>query len=179
LVPGTALDAGCGEGADAMWLAERGWQVTAVDFSAVALERGTARAAELGTGIARRITWCRADLTAWLAAEDAYDLVSTHFMHLPNEPREALFRRLAAAVKPGGSLIVVGHHPSDMQTTVRRPRNPEVYFTADDVAGSLDTNGWGIVTSAVRPRDATDPDGRTVTVHDAVLRARRRLTPAR
>jgi SAM-dependent methyltransferase len=173
LVPGTALDAGCGEGADAIWLAQRGWQVTAVDFSAVALERGTARAAELGTGIARRITWCHADLTAWIPAKACYDLVSAQFMHLPKEPREALIRRLASAVAPAGSLLLVAHHPSDMQTSVRRPRNPEVYFTSDDVAGALDLNGWGIVTSAVRSRDATGPDGRTVRVHDTVMRARR------
>jgi SAM-dependent methyltransferase len=174
LVPGRALDAGCGEGADAIWLAERGWRVTAVDFSSVALQRGAARATEIGAGVAQRIDWIHADLVDWVPAGACYDLVSAQFMHLPKEPREALFGRLAAAVTPGGSLLLVGHHPSDLQTTVRRPRRPEVYFTAGDAAGSLDPQRWDIIVDAVRPREATDPEGRTVTVHDAVLRAQRR-----
>ncbi|HVA24135.1 MAG TPA: class I SAM-dependent methyltransferase, partial [Chloroflexota bacterium] len=83
LTPGTALDAGSGEGADAIWLAEHGWQVTAVDFSTVALERGAARARELGDEVARRITWQHADLTDWGPPVASYDLVSAQFMQLP------------------------------------------------------------------------------------------------
>jgi len=175
LVPGTALDVGCGEGADAIWLAERGWRVTAVDFSVVALERGAAQAAERGAAVARRIDWRHEDLTAWVPAEASYDLVSAQFfLHLPKEPREAIFRVLAASVAPGGSLLIVGHHPSDLQTTIPRPPLPELFFTASDVAALLDTHGWDIAVNAARERGATDPQGRTVTIHDAVLRARRR-----
>ena len=76
LSPGTALDAGSGEGADAIWLAERGWQVTAVDFSAVALERGAAQAAARGADISGRIAWLHQDLIEWVPAEASYDLVS-------------------------------------------------------------------------------------------------------
>jgi SAM-dependent methyltransferase len=172
LAPGTALDAGCGEGADALWLAARGWQVTAVDISTVALERGAAHARAVGMEVAQRITWLPADLTSWVPAAASFDLVSAQFLHLPKDPREALFRRLAAAVAPGGSLLIVGHHPSDLQT-IPRPLSPDRFFTAPDIAALLDPRGWDIVVRAARARGATDPTGRPVTLHDVVLRARR------
>ena len=85
-----------------------------------------------------------------------------------------MFRRLAAAVAPGGTLLIVGHHPSDLQTTVPRPPLPELFYTGDDIVGLLDDADWTIVTNAASPRTATDPDGNAVTVHDSVLRAARR-----
>ncbi|MGH2346278.1 MAG: SAM-dependent methyltransferase [Chloroflexota bacterium] len=172
LAPGTALDAGCGEGEDALWLAACGWQVTAVDISTVALERGAAHARAIGMDVAERITWLQADLTNWVPAAASYDLVSAQFLHLPREPRDALFRRLAAAVAPGGSLLIVGHHPSDLQI-IPRPLSPDRFFTAPDIAALLDPHGWDIVVSAARDRGAADPAGRPVIIHDAVLRARR------
>jgi hypothetical protein len=95
-------------------------------------------------------------------------------MHLPPDPRGSLFRLVAALVAPGGSLLVVGHHPSDLQTTAMRPPVPELFFTAAEVAASLDPQEWEIVVSAARERTATDPDGRAVSVHDTVPRAQRR-----
>jgi hypothetical protein len=95
-------------------------------------------------------------------------------MHVPPAPREALFRGLAAAVKPNGTLLVVGHHPSDLQTTARRPPRPEVFYTAADVAALLDPAHWDIIVEAARARSAVDPAGQAITVHDTVLRARRR-----
>jgi SAM-dependent methyltransferase len=171
LAPGTALDVGCGEGADAIWLAERGWRVTAADISSVALER--ARAVEVADDVARRIEWLHTDLVA-SEPPSSYDLVSAHFMHLPRAPRELLFRRLAASVKPHGTLLIVGHHPSDLQTTVPRPPTPELFYTAAEVAALLEPDDWDIVVEASRERATTDPAGRTVTIHDVVLRARRR-----
>ena len=174
LASGTALDAGCGEGADAIWLAERGWRVSAVDVSIVALERGAARAREVGAGVAQRIDWLHEDLTTWVPATASYSLVSAQFfLHMPREPRETVIHALAAAVAPGGSLLIVGHHPSDLQT-IPRPLPPEWFFTADDVAALLDPREWDIVVSAARARGAADPEGRPVTIHDAVLRASRR-----
>jgi SAM-dependent methyltransferase len=173
LVPGAALDVGCGEGADAIWLAEHGWQVTAVDISPVALDRGAAHACDAGNDVAQRITWLHADLTTWVPADTTYELVSAQFMQLPANLRPALHCRLAASVSPGGSLLVVGHHPSDLQTTVPRPPVRELFFTAGDVAASLDPHRWDVVVSESRARHVLDPEGRTTTIHDAVLRARR------
>jgi SAM-dependent methyltransferase len=174
LAPGRALDAGAGEGADAIWLAARGWQVTAVDFASTALERGADRAASLGSDVAGRIAWMHADLTAWTPAEGQFDLVSSFYTHLPADPRRAVFARLAAATAPGGTLLIVGHHPSDLQTTMPRPDMPELFFTAEDVARSLDPVQWDIATADARPRSATDPDGREVVIRDTILRARKR-----
>lgn len=170
LVPGRALDVGCGEGADAIWLAGRGWHVTAVDISPVALERGAAHAAEVG---AEHITWWHADLTAEAPPTGRYDLVSAHFLHLPPGLRVPLYRRLADAVAPGGVLLVVAHHPEDLQTSARRPPVPELFFTAADIAATLEPAHWTVLVEDARPRTILDPDGNPVTVKDAVLLARR------
>ena len=172
LAPGRALDVGCGEGADAIWLAERGWQVTAVDFARTALERGRAHAEELGTEIAGRIRWVHADVTASEVVEGSFDLVSAQFMHLPPEPRRALFARLAAAVAPGGTLLVVGHDFSDVAAGAHRPPEPERFFTANEVAESLD-EAWEVLVAEPRTRPAAVHEGHDITVNDAVLRARR------
>lgn len=173
LSPGVALDVGCGEGADAIWLAEQGWQVTAVDVSRVALERGAVHALEVGADVAKRITWLHADLTEWVPAAASYDLVSAQFLHLPKDQREVLHRQLAESVAPGGILLIVGHHPSDLQTTIPRPDVPELFFTAFDVAAALDAEQWVTRVDEARARQTLDPEGRTVTIHDAVLMAQR------
>ena len=173
LGPGAALDVGSGEGADALWLAARGWQVTAVDFATTALQRGAAHAQALGTDVAERIRWVHADLTTW-APDGQFDLVSAQFMHLPAVQRQALFTRLATTVAAGGTLLIVGHHPSDLQTTMPRPPMPELFFTAEEVAASLDPDRWDVLVADARPRSAGDPEGREITIHDAVLRARKR-----
>lgn len=174
LSPGTALDAGCGEGADAIWLAAQGWQVTAVDLSSVAVERAAANAAAAGDHIAGRIEWQQVDLTGWDPGRDRFDLVSSQYLHLPPGEREPLFERLAAAVRPGGTLVIAAHHPSDLHTTIRRPKQPELFFTGDEIVAALDPARWQIVTNAAPERTATDHEGRSVTIRDTVVRARRR-----
>jgi len=174
LAPGTALDAGCGEGADAIWLAGQGWQVTAVDLSSVALERAAANAAAAGEQVAGRIDWQHADITGWDPGRERFDLVTSQYLHLPPGQREPLFQRLAAAVRPGGSLLIAAHHPSDLHTTIRRPKRPELYFTGDEIAALLDPALWQIVTNAAPERAVTDHEGRGVTIRDTVFRARRR-----
>ncbi|GAA1310866.1 class I SAM-dependent methyltransferase [Pseudonocardia xinjiangensis] len=172
LAPGTALDAGCGEGGDAYWLARQGWRVTAADVSAVALERAAAHA---DPDIADRITWQQADLLAGWAPEPlAYDLVNVQFVHFPSALRGPVYARLAVAVAPGGVLLIVAHHPSDLATTMPRPQEPDLFFTAEELAASLDPGQWDVLVAEARPRLATDPEGREVTIHDAVLAARRR-----
>jgi SAM-dependent methyltransferase len=177
LPPGAALDAGCGEGADALWLAARGWRVTAVDIAATALERAAAHAAGTDPDAAARVEWRAADLTTWMPPAAAFDLVSSQYVHLPAAERDGLVGRLAAAVAPGGTLLVVAHHPSDLHTTVGRPALPEVFYTAEELAAGLDPGRWEVLTADARPRSEHDPDGRPVTIHDTVLRARRLSAP--
>ena len=176
LEPGTALDVGCGEGADAIWLAERGWQVTAVDFATTALERAARRAAAAGDDVAGRIRWVQADVRRWDPGTAVCDLVSAQFMHLPPEPRRQLLARLATAVAPGGTLLVVGHDFSDVAAGAHRPPEPERFFTADEVAAGLDPEVWEVLVAEARSRPAMPHEGEHehLTVHDAVVRARRR-----
>lgn len=170
LPPGTALDVGCGEGADSVWLASRGWQVTGVDVAQAALDTAARHADEAGVDV----TWRRADITAWEPAPAQFDLVSAQYLHLPRPDREALIRRLAAAVRPGGTLLIVGHHPADLEIpALRRPRLPHLMFTAEEIAGVLDPVEWDVTTAAPE-RPATAPDGQRITLTDTVLRAVRR-----
>ena len=188
LPPGTALDAGCGEGADALWLAERGWRVTAVDFSAVALERGATRARELG--LCDRVDWLPADLGSWTPPEGCFDLVTAHYLHSHGPDRTALFERLAAAVAPGGTLLVVGHllgdgsgpehhHGAEHGHGGDHRHDPDLFYTAEDVAAVLDPAQWGEVVTEVRDRDAAAAARTGNPVPDTVLRARRRASGAR
>lgn len=153
LSPGLALDVGCGEGADAIWLAQRGWRVDGVDVSGVALQRAAEHADRAGAEVAGRISWLHENLTAWDPGRGRYDLVSAQYMHLPSPERDVLFRRLGEAVAPGGTLLIVGHHPSDLQTTVPRPPRPELFFTGADVVALLDPDGWDVVTDAAVARE--------------------------
>jgi SAM-dependent methyltransferase len=174
LAPGAALDAGCGEGADAIWLARHGWTVTAVDVSAVALERAAAHAAAQGDGIAGRISWRREDLLSADPGPQRFDLVSAQFMHLPSPELESLHRRLATAVRPGGTLLIVSHHPDDRHANVGRPGHLDLFPTPAQLAAGLDPGDWEILVADAIGRPATDLDGHPVTVKDTVLRARRR-----
>nr|WP_272919361.1 class I SAM-dependent methyltransferase [Amycolatopsis rubida] len=165
LEPGHALDAGCGEGGDALWLAQQGWHVTAVDFSTTAIERGRAQAAELG--VADRITWVAADLGEWVP-ESKFDLVTSHFLHIPAAARTVAFARLADAVAPGGTLLVVGHDPADHHAG--RPHMADMMFTAEEVAETLDQS-WASVAADIRERTAV---GAETVVRDTVLAARKK-----
>ncbi|MGH3376760.1 MAG: methyltransferase domain-containing protein, partial [Actinoallomurus sp.] len=173
LTPGSALDLGCGEGADAIWLAERGWRVTAVDIAEVALERAQRHAAKAGV----TVDWQRHDLGTSFPA-GTYDLVSAHFLYsLGDLPRAQVLRTAAAAVAPGGVLLIVGHaglppwehdHPhADLPTT------QEVLESLHLAEGQ-----WEVERSEEHPRTQVAPDGRTVTRTDNTLRVRRRTEPA-
>jgi len=175
LASGSALDVGCGEGADAVWLAERGWQVTAVDISATALERAAGHAAHAAPDMAGRITWAQADLTDPSAPDlGTFDLVTAQFMHLPPAQLAALHARLAASVSPDGTLLVVGHHPGDVHAGVGRWSASDLLFTAGQIAATLDPGLWDMEADEARPRTVTGHDGEERTVHDVVLVARRR-----
>lgn len=175
LTPGRALDVGCGEGTDALWLAGQGWRVTAVDFSQVALDRGAARAVAASGEVTERISWERRDLLDWRPEPQSYDLVSSQFMQLPSDQLRPLFARLADSVAAGGTLLVVGHHLSDVSTGLR-PDLPDMFFTASEVAEQLG-HGWSIDVADERARSTPGPDRDDVVVHDTVLRATRESTP--
>ncbi|WP_078287582.1 class I SAM-dependent methyltransferase [Mycobacterium sp. D16R24] len=172
LPPRTALDAGCGEGGDAIWLAQKGWQVTGMDFAETALRRAADNATRADPELATRITWMQADLTTWQPSR-RFDLVTSHFMHLPTKLREPVFTALAAAVAPGGTLLIVGHHPSDMQAAIGRPDLPDWYFTAEDIADGLDPDQWNVVVAESRNRTFTRDD-EEFDIADTVLRAERK-----
>jgi SAM-dependent methyltransferase len=175
LEPTTALDVGSGEGADAIWLAQHGWQVTALDISQVALDRAATQARTVDPAAAERIHWVQGDLTAGLDLGLRFGLVSSQFMHLPGAQREDLFRQLAAAVAPGGTLLIVGHDLADLDTAPQmRPHRPDLMFTSAEVVALLDPTDWTVVAAESRRRTARDPDGQPVDVADAVVVARRR-----
>jgi len=169
--PGVALDLGCGEGGDAIWLAANGWQVVAIDVSTTALRRGAADAR--AAGVADRIEWQAHDLAQWSPDRD-FDLVSAQFLHSPLPlPREDILKTAAAAVVVGGTLLVVGHAevPPWAPHAVSPPRFPTSAEVYDALA--LPAGDWQIERCEESPRDATAPDGRPATLLDHVLRLRR------
>lgn len=166
LTPGTALDLGCGEGADAVWLATRGWRVTAADASATAIARLDGHAAAAGVSVDGQVH----DLAATFPA-GMFDLVCASYLHTPDEvpgQREAVLRRAAAAVAPGGRLVVVGHE--------RHERHPDAHLpAADEVLAGLDLDpaAWSVQRADAVDREVTDPDGHPVVRRDNVLHLRR------
>ncbi len=170
LIPGRALDVGCGEGGDTVWLASRGWAVTAVDFADAALTRTAAHAGAAGVG--ELVETRRVDIRTFAPGGETWDLVSSQFMHLPDGRMVDLVGRLASAVAPGGTLLVVGHHPDDMATGLRHGHH-SFLFTADSLLPALD-DSWEVEVCEARPRTAVHPhSGEEIAVSDAVLRARR------
>ncbi|HEU5083479.1 MAG TPA: class I SAM-dependent methyltransferase [Acidimicrobiales bacterium] len=164
LVPGTALDVGCGEGADAIWLAQRGWRVTAVDISEVAIERARRAAAAAGADV----EWLVADVTAE-PLDRRFDLVSLQYPALRHDPDGATIRALLGAVAPGGTLLHVGHDLTGHEH--HTGFDPADYVQPGDVASQLDAS-WSVDVHEVRRR--TPPPGhRGPDVPDVVLRARR------
>ncbi|MFE3250125.1 class I SAM-dependent methyltransferase [Streptomyces sp. NPDC059209] len=174
LKPGRALDLGCGEGADSIWLAGRGWRVTAVDISGVALARAERHAATADAGVADRIDWQRHDLAVSFPA-GTFDLVSAQFLHSPGDmPRERILRNAAAAVAPGGVLLIVGH--AGLPSWEANP-HPEVHLpTPAEVLESLEPadGEWEVLLSEEHERIQTRPDGQPGTRTDNALKLRRR-----
>lgn len=163
VAPGRALDLATGDGRNAIWLASRGWAVTAVDFSAVALERARRAAAEAGVAV----DWVLADLVEWRPAPRSFDLVAVLFLHLPQAERDPVYAAAADAVAPGGRLLVVGHDRSNLTAGAGGPQDPEVLFTPPEIAGPL--VGFELETADTVTRDLGD--GRQAI--DAVVLARR------
>lgn len=167
LSPGRALDAGCGHGADTLWLAAHGWQVTAVDFSAAALAQGRSMAEAAGAELAQRIDWIEGDLATWTARPADYDLVVCLYVHVAGAVEE-MVTRMAIGVAPGGTLFLVGHRPIDPSTGAATAAAGQVQVSVEAALAALDPRHWELVVAEERPRAVAG------TGVDAVIRARRR-----
>jgi len=169
LQPGTALDVGCGEGGDVIWLAGQGWTVTGADFSAAGLARAAEHAAQ--AGVADRVDWWQVDARAFAADGRSFDLVTSHYLHAPDGGMVDVTRRLAGAVAPGGHLLIVGHAPSETFEHLGAAHRNAMFLAEDLLPGLPDD--FEVVAAEQRPRTLTR-EGAEVAVHDATLVARRR-----
>ena len=171
LTPARALDAGSGEGANALWLASQGWRVTAVDIAQTALDRAREHADALSAALTGHVEWVRADLTSSPPTKEHFDLVYSHYVHTTTSDR-ALLDSLSQAVVRGGTLLIVGHAPQAEGDHPHRPA-PGSHIRAEELAELLDPRQWQVIVAEPRTRTVTAPDGRQVTLHDGILRARR------
>jgi 2-polyprenyl-3-methyl-5-hydroxy-6-metoxy-1,4-benzoquinol methylase len=167
LRPGRALDAGCGHGSDTLWLAARGWRVTAVDFAATALAHARSTAAAMGPDVAERIDWFQADLGTWAPERDGYGLVVCLYVHVAGSVEE-MVERMARGVARGGTLFLVGHRPIDPVTGAATAAAGQVQVSVDAAVAALDPDRWELFVADDRPRPSAG------TGVDAVIRARRR-----
>lgn len=141
LTPGRALDVACGEGRNALWLAGRGWRVTAVDFSGVAVSKGRRAAQAAGDGRAERLDWVEADLLVYRPEPASYDAVVIAYLQLPADERRVVVPRAATALAEGGVLLVVAHDAANLTDGVGGPPDPAVLYTAGDVRSDLVASG--------------------------------------
>lgn len=165
LHPGSVLDVACGEGRNAIWLAQHGWRATAVDFSAVALAKARRLAATRGV----EVDWVEADVRTW-SPRGSFDLVVLLYLQLPSSERRAVYRAFAEAVGPGGHLLVVGHDTENLTAGIGGPQDPDVLFTAEDVATSIEGSGL-VVERAEQVRRPVATDDGDVDALDALVRA--------
>ncbi len=168
LPPGRVLDVGCGEGADAVWLASRGWEVTALEVSGVALGRAAEHARDAGVAI----RWVHAGLAEAALPQRSFDLVSAQYPALLRTPDRAAERALVAAVAPGGVLLLVHHAGMDSQPVHEGGFDPADYVWPTMVAALLDGD-WRVEVDEQRPRIVPEGGAGAHHVDDVVLRARR------
>ncbi len=167
LAPGRALDLAAGDGRNSIWLAAHGWDVTAVDFSGVAIERATAAAKAANVAV----RCVHADLLEWRGEPRSFDLVALMFLHLPPAERGAVYAHAAEAVAPGGRLLVVGHDRTNLTGGAGGPQDPDVLFTAAEIVDAL--ADFDVERADTVARDLGD--GRRAL--DAVVVARRPTGP--
>ncbi len=166
LPPGRAIDLATGEGRNAIWLAERGWQVTGVDFAAAGLARAARLAAERGV----TVDWVHADLLGYVPAAGAYDLVLIAYLHLPHTSLSQVFRTAAKAVAPGGTLLIVGHDRDNITKGHGGPQDPDWLYSPSLVTAEL--GGLDIRHAEQALRQVQTPEGEQVAI-DTLVRATR------
>jgi SAM-dependent methyltransferase len=169
LPPGRAVDLAAGEGRNAIWLARRGWDVTAVDFSQVGLDKGRALAGDTP------VTWVCADATTW-TAQSPYDLALIAYLQLPAEQRRSAVRHAFAALRVGGTLFVVAHDSTNLIDGTGGPQDPAVLLTAEDVLADLGGLSFDVIRAervarTVEPGHGGEPDR---VAYDALVRLVRR-----
>jgi SAM-dependent methyltransferase len=171
LTPGRALDLACGEGRNAVWLAQQGWRVTGVDFSTVGLAKGERLAEHHGV----TVEWVAADLTEWAGRPDRFDLVVAFYLQVDAAARDAVFATAARALAPGGTLVVVAHDSRNLTDGVGGPQDPTVLYTASDVVGALERAGVEglVVDEAGELLRTVDTDAGPKDAIDCIVRARR------
>ena len=152
LPPGRAVDLAAGEGRNAIWLAGLGWEVTAVDFSRVALDKGRRLAGDAD------VTWVCADATAW-EGDVEYDLAVLAYLQLPAEERRAAVRRAFAALRPGGTFLLVAHDTTNLTEGTGGPQDASVLMTAQDVLGDLAGEAVEVVRAERVPRTVDEGHG--------------------
>jgi SAM-dependent methyltransferase len=169
LTPGTALDVACGEGRNAVWLAEQGWRATGADFSAVALDKARRLASSRGVDV----DWIEADVRAWVPPQ-SFDLVIIMYLQLPASERQTVYRAFAGVVAPGGHLIVVGHDIENLTAGFGGPQDPSVLFSAQDVVESIEGTGLHVERAEQVRRPVATEEGEVDAI-DALVRAVRSL----
>ncbi|WP_089158119.1 class I SAM-dependent methyltransferase [Micromonospora sp. NBS 11-29] len=167
LSPGSALDLAAGEGRNAIWLAARGWRVNAVDFSTVAVERGR----ELAAARDVQVDWRVADVTAYRPVPGSYDLVLICYLHLPAGDLAGVLAAARSALRPGGTLVVVGHDLANLSGGTGGPQDPSVLLTPEAVVDGL--AGLRITRADTARRPVPTADGGTVDALDTVVVATR------
>ena len=169
LPPGRALDLACGQGRHAVWLAERGWRVTGVDFSTVGIEKARLHAAERGV----EVEWVNADLLDYAPEEGSFDLVLVFYLHVPLPDRSTILRSAVRALAPGGTFLLVGHDRDNLERGYGGPHDPRVLYTSSEIV--IDLPGLEVERATRVDRPVQTEDGDRVAL-DLLVRARRPLT---
>jgi SAM-dependent methyltransferase len=174
LRPGRALDLATGEGRNALWLAERGWEVTAVDFSQVGLDKGRALQTQHPRGRDLHVDWVHGDALTYDPGPVSFDLALVAYLQLPADERRTAVRRAFDCLTDGGTLLLVAHDSTNLTEGTGGPQDPEVLYTAEEVLGDLDGERFDVVRAERVPRvvPANDehrgePDR---TAYDALVR---------
>jgi SAM-dependent methyltransferase len=177
LPPGRAVDLAAGEGRNALWLADRGWHVTAVDFSLAGLDKGRALQERHEHGRDLHVDWVHADVLTWDPGPVPYDLAVLAYLQLTAEDRRTSVRRAFGALRPGGTFFLVAHDSSNLTEGTGGPTDPAVLFTAEDVLADLDGERFDVERAerVARPVPASDdghthPGERSRNAYDALVR---------
>jgi SAM-dependent methyltransferase len=166
LPPGRALDLACGEGRNALWLAGKGWRVTAVDYARVAVDKGRERAGREGLDV----DWVVGDVLAYQPPAEGFDLVLIAYLHLPPDRMAAVWALAARAVAPGGTLFAIGHDRANLTEGTGGPQDPDLLWVPEELARALVADGLTVDRAErVRREVATDEGPRQAV--DTLLRA--------